>query len=299
MEEKTLWGYKGKVCVVTGSSNGMGLAVARLLVQLGAEVYAVSRSKTNVEGLAGNILCDLSNKTSIDEAFAQIPKKIDAFFGVAGLSGAKTDYRTTFHCDFTANKYITERYLRDHMPSGSSITFVTSTAGLHWEKYQNEQNKVVHAVSWEETDRSIEKLCKLAPPNFAYIFAKRCLSQYAAEQSLTLGQRGIRVNNVMPGATETGMKDEFEKLAGGKEALLSETGVSHRLATPEEMAGPIVFLGSALASFVSGVDFCVDSADHTSKILKVKKDNMAIPATNPVILIAAKKMMASQKGKLK
>ena len=46
MEEKTLWGYKGKVCVVTGSSNGMGLAVARLLVQLGAEVYAVSAKQT-------------------------------------------------------------------------------------------------------------------------------------------------------------------------------------------------------------------------------------------------------------
>ena len=37
MEEKTLWGYKGKVCVVTGSSNGMGLATTRLLVQLGPE----------------------------------------------------------------------------------------------------------------------------------------------------------------------------------------------------------------------------------------------------------------------
>ena len=105
---------------------------------------------------------------------------------------------------------------------------------------------------------------------------------------------GIRVNNVMPGATKTGMKDEFEKMAGGEEALLGETGVAHRLATPEEMAGPIVFLGSDLASYVSGVDLCVDSADRVTKVLGLKKDNMAIPGANPLILRMAKKAMEKQ-----
>ena len=130
-----------------------------------------------------------------------------------------------------------------------------------------------------------------------YIFAIRCMSQYAAEQALALGKLGIRVNNVMPGSTATGMKDEFEKMAGGKEALLNETGVAHRLASPEEMAGPIVFLGSDLCSFVSGVDFCVDSADRTQKVLKIKKDVANISATNPLILKFAKRAMDKQNAK--
>ena len=294
---KDYFNYQGKICVVTGSSNGMGLATAKMLVDLGAEVYAVSRSATKIEGLAASILCDLSKKDEIDSAFAHLPSHIDCFFGVAGLSGSKTDYLTTFNCDFTANKYITQEYLTKRMGKGCSITYVSSTAGLNWEQHRNEQNKVVHASSWEATEQALGKLPITAPANFAYIFAKRCMSQYAAEQALELGKQGIRVNNVMPGSTETGMKDEFEKMAGGKEALLNETGVAHRLASPEEMAGPIVFLGSDLCSFVSGVDFCVDSADRTQKVLKIKKDVANISATNPLILTMAKKAMNKKNSK--
>ena len=294
---KDYFNYQGKVCVVTGSSNGMGLATARMLVDLGAKVYAVSRSETKLEGLEGNILCNLSKKSDIDAAFAQIPEHIDCFFGVAGLSGAKTDYLTTFNCDFTANKYITLEYLKKRMSAGGSITFVSSTAGLNWEQHMKEQNAVVHAATWEDTEKALGKLPQTAPANFAYIYAKRCVSQFAAEQALELGKLGIRVNNVMPGSTETGMKDEFEKMAGGKEALLAETGVAHRLASPEEMAAPIVFLGSDMCSFVSGVDFCVDSADRTTKVLKIKKDVANVSATNPLVLKIAKKMMDKQNGK--
>lgn len=286
--------YIGKTCVVTGSSNGMGLATAKMLTALGAEVYGVSRSETKVDGIKASILCNLSNKNDIDRAFSQLPEHIDCFFGVAGLSGSKTDYLTTFNCDFTANKYITLEYLKKRMSSGGSIVYVSSTAGLNWEKHKKEQDKIVHAQSWEATETALGKLPSTAPGNFAYMFAKRCMSQFAAEQAIELGSRGIRVNNVMPGSTDTGMKDEFEKLAGGKEALLNETGVAHRLATPDEMAGPIVFLGSDAASFISGVDLCVDSADRTKKILKIKKDVTNIPMTNPLIIKIAKKAMDKQ-----
>lgn len=293
---KDYFNYQDKICVVTGSSNGMGLATARMLVDLGAKVYAVSRSETKIEGLAASVLCDLSKKEQIDNAFSQLPEHIDCFFGVAGLSGSKTDYLTTFNCDFTANKYITETYLTKRMSAGGSVTYVSSTAGLNWEQHKREQNKLVHAESWEAVEKALGKLPQTAPSNFAYIFAKRCMSQYSAEQALALGKLGIRVNNVMPGSTDTGLKDEFEKMAGGKEALLNETGVAHRLASPEEMAGPIVFLGSNIASFISGIDLCVDSADRTQKVLKIKKDVANISATNPLILTMAKKMMDKQNG---
>lgn len=291
---KDYFNYQDKVCVITGSSNGMGLATTKMLVDLGATVYAVSRSTTKVDGIAASVLCDLSKKKDIDNAFRQLPNHIDCFFGVAGLSGSKTDYLTTFNCDFTANKYITLEYLTKRMTAGGAIVYVSSTAGLNWEKHMKEQNKIVHASTWKATEEALGKLPETAPGNFAYMFAKRCMSQFAAEQALAFGKKGIRVNNVMPGSTDTGLKDEFEKLAGGKEALLNETGVAHRLASPEEMAGPIVFLGSDIASFISGIDLCVDSADRTTKVLKVKKDVTNIPMTNPLIIKMAKKAMDKQ-----
>ena len=104
------FGYNGKICVVTGSASGMGKAVCEMLVKLGAKVYGLDRNELQIDGMEKFIKCDLSSKQSIDEAFAALPDKIDSFFGVAGLSGAKTGYWTTFTVNFIANKYITDTY---------------------------------------------------------------------------------------------------------------------------------------------------------------------------------------------
>ena len=284
---KNALGYEGKVCVVTGASSGMGKATTEILASLGAKVYALDLNPCTVEGIERYIATNLSVKSSIDAAFAEIPEHIDAFFGVAGLSGAKTDYITTFNCDYTANWYITETYLKTRMSSGGAIVYVSSTAGLNWLKYKKEEEPVLKATSWEAIEEAVKDLSKISPSTFAYLYAKRCISYYAAKQSVELGKSGIRVNNVMPGSTNTGMKDEFQKMAGGEEALLKEAGTAGRLATSEEMAWPIVFLNSDVASFVSGVEFNVDSADTAMKKLKLKKDIEAIPITNKLVIKAA------------
>ncbi len=288
---KDYFGYKDKVCIVTGASSGMGKETVEMLVDLGARCYAVDLNPCDVSGINEFIKCDLSKKEEIDNLFSKLPEHIDCFFGVAGLSGSKTDYMTTFNCNYTSNFYITEEYLTKRMSNGGSIVYVTSTAGLNWKEFRKEQSKVVDASTWEEVESVVEPLAKISPSTFAYMYSKRCLSEYACEASVKLGKQGIRVNNVMPGSTDTGMKDEFEKMAGGEEALLAETGVAHRLAESVEMAGPIVFLGSNMASFISGVDLCVDFADNSLKTLGYKKDREKVSATNKFILKMAKKMM--------
>ena len=288
--------YKDKVCIVTGASSGMGKATVEMLVDLGAIVYALDLNVCNVEGIKQFIRCDLSSKEEIDKTFEQLPQDIDCFFGVAGLSGSKTDYITTFNCNYTANMYITMEYLKERMKNKGAIVYVTSTAGLNWKEYKKEQDKVVHVATWEEVQEKIAPIAKIAPDSFAYMYSKRCLSQFACEKAIEFGKLGIRINNIMPGSTDTGMKDEFEKMAGGEEALLAETGTAHRLATSEEMAYPIVFLNSDMASFISGVDFCIDSADACMKTLKIKKDREKVPATNKFILKMAKKMMDKPKA---
>ncbi len=295
---KDYFGYEEKKCVVTGASSGMGKATVEMLVDLGAKVYAVDLNECNVNGIEKFFKCNLAKKEEIDNLFNELPEKIDSFFGVAGLSGSKTDYMTTFNCNYTANMYITLKYLSERMEKGGTIAFVTSTAGLNWKSYKKEQNKVVHSKTWEEVEKLVMPLAKIAPATMAYMYSKRCLSQFICEQAVEFGKKGIRMNNVMPGSTDTGMKDEFEKMAGGKEALLEETGVAKRLATPEEMAKPLVFLNSDMATFISGIDLCVDSADNCMKILKIKKDREAVPATNKLILKIAKKMMDKGNKKL-
>lgn len=286
-----LLGYKGKKCVVTGASSGMGLAATKLLTELGAEVYTLDMHECPVEGIKKHVMVNLSDRSAIDQAFLEIPDRIDCYFGIAGLSGLKTDYATTFNCDYTANWYITEEYLKTRMSSGGAIMYVSSTAGLNWMKYRKEEEKAVSATSWDAVQEAIAHLGKSAPSTFAYVFAKRCISYYAARLSAELGKKGIRVNTVLPGSTDTGMKGEFQKMAGGEEALLKEAGAAGRLATSLEMAWPIVFVNSAGASFVSGLELNVDYADTQMKAVGLKKDVEDIPVTNPLVLAAAKRAM--------
>ena len=288
---KEYFGYKDKICVVTGASSGMGEATAKMLVDLGAKVYAIDMNECKVDWITEFIKCNLANKEEIDEAFKKIPEHIDAFFGVAGLSGAKTDYRTTFDCNYTANMYITLNYLKNRMTKGGAIVYCTSTAGLEWKKFKREQNKVVHSKTWEEVVEKTKKLAATAPSTFAYMYSKRCLSQFACEQAVEFGKKGIRINNVLPGSTNTGMKQEFQDMVGSEEGLIAEAGLAGRLAKSEEMAYPMVFLNSDMASFIVGLDMVVDYADTCLKELKLKKNLEAISATNPIICAISKKML--------
>lgn len=288
---KNYFGYEGKICVVTGASSGMGKATVEILVDLGANVYALDLNPCTINGIKEFIKCDLANKKEIDEAFKKIPEHIDSFFGVAGLSGAKTDYRTTFDCNYTSNMYITLNYLKNRMSKGGSIVYCTSTAGLEWKRFKKEQNKVVHAKTWEEVEEVTRKLASSAPATFAYMYSKRCLSQFACEQAVEFAKLGIRINNVLPASTDTGMKQEFQDMIGSEKELIAQAGLAGRLASPEEMAYPMVFLNSEMSSFISGLDMVVDYTDTCLKTLGLKKNIEAISATNPIICAIAKKML--------
>lgn len=270
--------YKDKLCVITGASSGIGLATTEILLSLGAKVYAldINPIPLNHENLTF-IETDLSSKESIDNAFSKLPIRIDSFFGVAGLSGVKSNYYKTFTVNFIANKYITDFYLKNGIMQGGTIAYVTSTAGAHWEQYTKEFEDFILANSWEEMIAILHKQAKEDTIGImAYPLSKRAMNYYMAKTAIELGDIGIRVNALLPGSTQTGMTDEFEAEAGGNEELINETGVAHRLATSEEMALPLVFLNSNMAGFISGLPLVVDFANEALIKLKLKKDKMNI-----------------------
>ncbi len=257
---KDYFGYKDKNVVVTGAASGMGKATALMLVELGANVYALDWAEVKAEGISHYIHTDLSNKDSIDEAFKEIPDKIDSYFGIAGISGANNTFMTTVTIDFIANKYITENYLMNRMNKDGSIAYMTSTGGCGWEKESNIQyyKQACEANSFEDTIEAIKKTpFSQLPGTMGYPFAKLALNYYTVYIQDKLASKGVRVNAVLPGSTNTGMTNEFTAMAGGENALLSHNGLN-RLATPEEMAQPIVFINSSMANYISGETLTVD-----------------------------------------
>ncbi len=258
---KDYLGYTGKVCVVTGAASGMGKATAEMLVDLGAMVYALDWAEVKVEGITAYLHTDLSKKESIDAAFAQIPDHIDCYFGIAGVSGLGTDFLTTTKIDLISNKYISECILTARMTEGGAIAYMTSTAGIGWEQEGNKRHylPVVEAEGWDGAVAALEKTPLIhLPGNLGYSFSKLAMNYLVAKQQALFAARKIRVNAVLPGSTDTGLKGDFLKLTGS-----------------EEMAMPIVFQCSDMASYLSGDLMVVDYGSSLEVEAGIRPNAMA------------------------
>lgn len=272
----------------------MGKATAEILVDLGAKVYALDWNACDVKGIEKFVQVDLSKKDSINQAMKELPKHVDSFFGIAGVSGMKNDFMTTVSIDFIANKYICEEYLIHSMTENGTIAFMTSTGGNGWEKEENKKYYLdaIASVGWDATVESILKTgFQYLPGTLGYPFAKLAMNYYTAYLQKKFASKKIRVNAVLPGSTDTGMKNEFTEMAHGEEGLLSHCGYANRLAYSKEMAGPIVFLNSQMASYASGVLMEVDYGNTIEERASIK------PIQQAISLEAIHQMMQQQSDK--
>src|ERR1700726_1969990 len=90
-----------------------------------------------------------------------------------------------------------------------------------------------------------------------YVASKHAIEGLTKSAALEVAGTGVRVNVVAPGTTDTGMLTRFTNTGENKAALVS-TVPFKRLATPEEIAHVIVFVGSANASYMTGASIPVD-----------------------------------------
>ena len=87
--------------------------------------------------------------------------------------------------------------------------------------------------------------------------SKEAIILWTMMESFRLIERGIRINCTTPGPTQTPMMAEFEA-ATPRSVLDAAMRPINRRSTPDEQAGPLVFLNSDFASYVNGVSFPVD-----------------------------------------
>lgn len=281
--------YRGKICVVTGGTDGTSAAIITALVAMGAEVYTLDIYECKIPGIKGYIACDLANSMDIDNAFNYLPKNIDAFFGVSELSGVNSGYISTFNYNFMANKYIIEKYLRWRMPAGGAIVLLGSTVGLNWQTYKGEQDLFVHANSWDETTKKLTELSSFSPSYFSYILSKRCLMQLVNEKVMEFGKVGIRINTVVQGFSNAGLLNEFFDLLGGQAEVFQNSKIDYKVARPEEIAYPCLFLNSPAASFILGAELPVDFGNYALSRIGEFKIFGNLPATKKKVQLNEKR----------
>lgn len=240
-----LFDLTGKVAVVTGAARGIGQAIAVELARAGADVCVSdlidgSETVSQIQALKKNavyIKTDVSNEKNVKKLFADAIKnlkKVDILVNNAGIyktsptvSLSEKDWDQVVDIDLKGTFLCTREALK-YMAKGSSIINVSSIAGI---------------VGFQQAA--------------AYCAAKGGVRLLTKSLAVELGSKGIRVNSVHPGVIETPMTTDILKDAKMKDTLVQSVPLG-RTGKPIDIAGPVVFLASDAASYMTGAEIVAD-----------------------------------------
>jgi NAD(P)-dependent dehydrogenase (short-subunit alcohol dehydrogenase family) len=248
------WGYEGSRTVVSGGGGaGMGAAAVRHLVDLGAEVHVIDLKDPPVD-VASYQPVDLRDPDASARAIENIGGTIDSLFNCAGLAGSKFPDLDVMLVNFVGMRHLAE-LVSAHMEPGASIASISSTAGsgylMNIGKWMPLVTSPDFATAKEWCETHSEEI------EGGYGPSKEAIIIWTFWASYALAERGIRVNCISPGPTETPMMPDFEQYVG-KEFMDSFPVPLGRRSTPDEQAWPLIFLNSKLASYVTGENLVTD-----------------------------------------
>ncbi|MCS5679258.1 MAG: coniferyl-alcohol dehydrogenase [Acidimicrobiales bacterium] len=248
--------YTGRIVLVTGAATGMGAETAALLVNAGAEVHAMDIAEVTGP-VAGSQRVDLGDSTSIDGVLDALPERIDAVMNCAGIpGGTRFDARTVMRVNFLGLRHLTEAIF-DRIPSGGSVTSIASLAGGGWTNHVTELTELLATGDFRAAEAWLDGRDDLIGDGYG--FSKECVQYWTMWRSVTAIKSGVRINSICPGVTDTAIMADFRQAMGDNAIeMTAEAGIG-RLATADEMAPAMAFLGSeGAASYVNGVNLDID-----------------------------------------
>ena len=236
---------EGKTAVVTGGSKGIGYAVAQEFLKEGANVFicarnaheledAVKRLSENTAGGKGSIhglVADGTHAGDMEELAkkaASLTGSIDAWVNNIGTNKKRAG---VFYTEEELNYLISANY--------KSCVFGTQAAVV----YMKEKGGSIVNIS------SLAAHAATAIRSNIYASMKAAVIAYTQTTASEYAPFNIRINAVLPGYTKTPLTEK----SFSKEAIdeLLKNNILNRMALPEEIAKPVVFLSSPAASYIT------------------------------------------------
>jgi NAD(P)-dependent dehydrogenase (short-subunit alcohol dehydrogenase family) len=245
--------YENRRVIVTGCASGMGRATAALLLELGARVQGLDFRQSDLKLDSFNTV-DLREPASIERVARAIGGKIDALFNCAGV-GPTFSTLDKMKVNFIGTRYLTELVL-PLMAAGGAIASIASTAAMGWSRRIPLHKRFLANTGYAEAVRWAEE--NLETVGEGYGFSKEAIVVWTLAQSQKLIKRGIRINCVLPGLTQTPMLTDQIAVNTSREVLEGVIQPIGRPATPDEQAFPLVMMNSAAAGYVNGAALNVD-----------------------------------------
>ena len=241
---KELFDLSGKVAVVTGSTRGLGYAIAQALIAHGATVIVSSEDAGDTAAAAAKLggvgmACNVADDAAIAALVAEVTARfggIDILVSNAGIQGGPSPDpldMTIFDRVIAVNLRSMAVLTRHALPvmagrTGASVILIASIAGLRG-------------------NARID----------AYALAKAGVAQLARNLAVQWGPKGVRTNAIAPGLIATRFADGLL----GDEAFMArrmQMTPLRRVGQPKEIAGAAVFLAAPAGGFVNGQVLVVD-----------------------------------------
>ncbi len=236
---------KGKKAIITGSTKGIGKAIALSLALEGCQVVVTGRDKDQVEKTAQEIkkvsgtkaypICIDLQKEGNAEQLLQIGIKllgdVDILVNNAGI------WPTSYVTDMQKDEFEKTMYLNLEVP------YILSRNAANYFLQNQKKGKIIHIVSQAAFHGS-------TTGHAHYAASKAGLVAFMISQAREVAKYGININAVAPGMVDTDMvRDNVLK---NEEYYKNRIPVG-RLARPEEIANVVTFLASEKADYLTGI----------------------------------------------
>jgi NAD(P)-dependent dehydrogenase (short-subunit alcohol dehydrogenase family) len=252
--------YDGKRVLVVGGASGMGAAAAEVAVDAGAEVVVMDFAEVTLPGVKA-IHVNLADKASIDAAVAECGGPVHALFSCAGVADGTPGIE---RINFIGHRHLINLLLAgDMLPRGSAIGFISSAAGLGWERNLEELQEYLDITDFDAAATWAQEHNKAD-----YFNSKQAVCAYVATQAMPMLKQGIRINAICPGPTDTPLAQANKEMWLGFGAdYREELGID--AATPLEQAYVLVFICSDAARAMTGTTVITDSGYIPSTVTDV------------------------------